>query len=521
MDATDRYGWFLDAKDVSAPILMIGSADQTATRNTLTSMLESSDPIIRWDCLNGAEGVNSLGVNAVAAMFKHQKDSVLLVKLLLALPKAHARTVVFIHNAHRFLKDSQVLQGIFNLRDTFKQDGRMLVLLSHDVEVPPELVGSILDYQEPLPTDDEIGELADAVVKSACESNECEIKIGEKDRARVIQAARGLPAFQAETVMAMSISDDGYDQESLWDRKIQELERIPGVRLVRGEYTLDDVGGQAGMKVLSGDLQGAVVPVDLIVFFDEIEKSMAGANAQSGDSGVSQDMHGQLLTWTSTNNVEGVLLYGLQGGGKTFFAECLGATHKIPTLIVDIGACKSKYVGSSGQNFRRVLEVINGMAKNPLLVATCNDDTALSREFMDRFSLGTYFFDEPTDDEKVSIWEAHLRRYPIVDPDGNKIHGVDPTQPKPDDEHWTGRDIAKCVRFAYTFKQTLIEASGRVVPLSKSDPDNLETMRRKADNRFLSASYTGTYRHPEERQEPVQAPSEGASRRIVKRSKIK
>src|ERR1035441_10311418 len=56
-------------------------------------------------------------------------------------------------NAHRFWNDPGVMQGIWDLRDSFKATGRMLVLLAAPgATLPQELGQDVLILDEPLPS---------------------------------------------------------------------------------------------------------------------------------------------------------------------------------------------------------------------------------------------------------------------------------------------------------------------------------------------------------------------------------
>ncbi len=87
-----------------------------------------------------------------------------------------------------------------------------------------------------------------------------------------------------------------------------------------------------------------------VVFMDEMEKMFAGN--QGDTSGTTQDITGQFLTWTESTTVDGelavimLLLLGHPGVGKSLIAKATGNQFKKPTIMMNVGGMKSKYVGA-------------------------------------------------------------------------------------------------------------------------------------------------------------------------------
>jgi len=79
---------------------------------------------------------------------------------LSALEYASEDVICFVHNIHLFWADPLVLQGIWNVRDSYKANGNMLVLLSVlGTVLPPELNNDVLALEEPLPTRAELKQI--------------------------------------------------------------------------------------------------------------------------------------------------------------------------------------------------------------------------------------------------------------------------------------------------------------------------------------------------------------------------
>jgi hypothetical protein len=107
------------------------------------------------------------------------------------------------------------MQGIWNLRDSFKATGRMLVLLA----------------------------VRAATLQAA---NLAEPEQAKIDRA--VDALIGLAAFPAEQALAISLVKRELDTEDLWERKRQIIEQTPGLSVWRGGETFGDLGGLSNVK---------------------------------------------------------------------------------------------------------------------------------------------------------------------------------------------------------------------------------------------------------------------------------
>jgi len=124
--------------------------------------------------------------------------------------------------------------------------------------------------------------------------------------------------------------------------------------------------------------------------------------------------------------------------------------------------------------------------KRVLILATCNRMDMFPAELLRRFKLNVYYFDLLTAEERDALWPVYLSKY-----------GFNPAAPRPEDEGWTGAEIRNCCELAYKLSSSP-KAVGEtmIVPFTKSNPKQLETLRQQAEGNYLSASYKGVYRVP-------------------------
>jgi hypothetical protein len=481
------------ARRCSVPLVAISTPDPWATVEAILAATAGEDfhlgstvacmsvelpgPVrIEWDFVRGYTSRGDAGrtwlfdcgnataetVNSPYAAFVHAQ-------------KLPPGAILFVHLAHRFIHEPAMIQALANLRDPFKTNHRMVILLGQSMTLPPELAGDVVSLDEPLPDRDQLR----AIVSETHEGSG--VPLDDNARERSVEAIQGLPAFQAEQAVAMCLRRNGVDMDGLWERKRQQIEQTPALKVWRGTDSFDSVGGCETVKgFLSRVMAGAARP-NAVVFVDEIEKMLGG----TGDtSGVSQDQLGVLLSYMQDHGAAGMIFVGPPGAAKSAIAKAAGSVSGVPTIQLDLGAAKGSLVGQSEQQVREALKVVTAVSNGrSLWIATCNAIANLPPELRRRFTLGTFFFDLPTADERTAIWNIYAAKFPTV-----------PALPRPRDEGWTGAEIRQCYDIAWRIGCTLCEAAEFVVPVSRSAAEAIDKLRTQADGKFLSASYPGVYK---------------------------
>jgi hypothetical protein len=467
------------ARRVSTPLLAIRSADPALAVARVQEAVGKSAPVVHWDIVRGLVPTNENGIKELGKLVgERDLASIGPVEALVMASQLAEDGVLLYANAQRFWIDPQVTQGIWNLRDAFKGNGRTLVLLTTPGAVlPDELTQDVLVLDEPLPGTDDLARIFEETVAAADALDSAQV--AEK----AIDAMLGLAAFPAEQVLAMSLSKGGLDLEQLWDRKRQVIEQTPGLSVWRGGETFDDIGGCKNVKCfLKAVINGAEAPRG-IVFLDEIEKAFAGAGTDL--SGVKTELTGAILSWMQDRSADGCLLIGPPGAAKSLVAKATGNTAGIPTIGFDLGAMQNALVGSSGERLRSALKVVDAVTNGrSLWIATCNSIGTLPPELRRRFTLGTFFFDLPSPEERTAIWKIYLAKYSV-------------SGDLPDDDGWTGAEIKECCRKAYRLNLTLKKSAEYIVPVSRSAADQIKSLRQQASGKFISASTPGVYQFQE------------------------
>lgn len=470
---------FKSARNVSVPILAINSPDPGATCLSLKAALPDNIALVTWNIVTGFSGINEEGENVATDNPVAPGDPISALKA--AKEKFPIGSILFIFNAHRLLHELTVVQAIWNLRDEFKNKPCMLVLLGPDISLPIELQQDVLVLDEPLPGTEELK----SIVKATAENKTAKLA-SPVDYDKAIPALRGLPAFAADTVMALSVQNREVVYDLLWERKRQMIEDTPGLSIYRGTEKFDDIGGLNHIKSYMRKVINGKDSPACIVFIDEGEKQFSGSTSGTSDSsGVSQGILGTMLTYQQDHNADGMMLYGPPGAAKSAFAKAVGNEAGILCVQLDINGLKSSLVGESESHLRNALKVITaicGDGGRALFLMTCNRHASLPPELRRRYG-DTFYFDLPDDEERKAIFNIYVKKYEL---ETKQIKDVIR-------EQWTGAEIERCCQKAYRLGMTLKEAAQFIVPVSKSASEEIDALRKQADRKFLSAAYPGPY----------------------------
>ena len=504
------------ARRASVPLIGISTPDQFATCRLIAKSFNGNTIVLRWDCLRGlvqlaGEEIRIVDNDNEPVNLSELVDPAMMLDFLRQLPE---KVIVFALNAHKFWESADVIQGIANLRDEFKQNFRHLIMLAPMINLPAELTTDVVVFDEQLPDQDQVGD----IIRRLCvdtahatmdkrQSNDESIEIPDDedelltaagcplngDRLpRAVSATQGLPAFSIEQIAAMSLfPGEGLDMENLWELKRQQIEQTQGLSVYRDGMTFDDVGGlEAAKTKMTRFFNGPQRP-EAIFLLDEIEKAMAGT--EGDNTGVSQDFTGTILTYMERHKIFGVLFVGLPGTGKSAIAESAGTTFGVPTIACDLGSMKQKELGESEANIRMALKVTTAMSNgNPLFVATANSVRGLNSALRDRF-IYTYYFDLPSEEERSVIFDIWMSKL-----------GVKGDYTAFEHKGWSGRNIQRCCLAAHVEGCTIDDAAEDIIPAKTTATRELDELREEAHGRYLSAAYRGTYQKPLKRAEDTE-----------------
>jgi hypothetical protein len=466
-------------QDVGAPLVSCECPDPLAFAKAV-GVWFSESPVLQWDFVEGVRKLNALGESKLDAWPTDGGKRCAMDPLgaLAGMYRCSTNTVLVLQGLHKFFGEPAIVQQLANLRDVLKQNNRMVVIVGKALSVPQELRGDFVALDVPLPSQSELR----SVLGDLAASYGLEEELGT-----LPDLLLGLEGFQAEQIAAITMTTEGWDFEKAKEMKLRQIELSGSLKPIREQVLFDDLGGCEQIKQFCRGIMCGKDAPSVLVFVDEIEKTLAGI---SGDAtGVTQDQLGSLLGYMQDRDCLGMVFLGPPGAAKSAMAKAYCHEAGIPGLQLDLGAAKGSLVGQSEAQIRESLKIISALGERSLWIATSNNLAALPPELLRRFTLGKFFFDLPTLDERYGIWEIYIRKY-----------GLDSHQPGSfdfDDTDWTGAEIKQACSLAWRLNLTLEEAARYVVPVAVSAQEQIERLRRSADRRYLSASHGGLYRAPE------------------------
>lgn len=538
MSLTDRLK---AARRAGVSLIGAASPDPAETIRLIRSAFENGAktpiPMIQWDAITGLSSLNDAGHSVLAKMLDSDDEEewagmstnpgaalTLLRKVPGEIREGGAvdgkllqrGTIVFWHNAQRLIEDAtgrnngQVIQGVWNLRDLYKQDRRTLVLLGPSLKLPPELTQDVILFDEPLPSDEALRSIVTKQAEAA------DVKLDETTILGAIDALRGLSAFTAEQVTAMSLDTTKgvLDIEELWRSKISVICQTEGLSVDSGSETFDDICGLENFREFATGLVGGKRAPTVVVRVDEMEKFFGGLGSNGGPSdntGTSQDMLGVMLREMEDSGHTGLIALGHAGCGKTLITKAIANMaskilgRRVLSISLDLGATKGGIVGESERKIRAAMKVIKSLAAGGrvLFVGTCNDIKILPPALKRRFKLGTWMFDLPEAAELASMVKLYMKKFDLKD---KKL---------PDMTDWTGADVRNVCDVADQLGCSMEKATQYVTFVAKSDPDAISRLRKLADGKYISASQPGVYRNPTAT-ETAKASAPATGRRVAR-----
>jgi len=484
---------FTVAKNANVPLLAINTPDPASTMRAIKIMYPSN-PIVQWDVINGATTITPQATEAVNKMNQLPDGSINAVlatgnpvEMLMKVKALPENTILVMSNAHMFTDKmlpgalaAPCIQAIWNVRDHFRKRKSMLVLFAPTYHIPDELQHDIIILDEQLPRDKELESIITKTFVS------CGVrKPTRKTMPAIVDATSGLAPFAIEQIIRMSISKGRrgktvVDMDQLWDRKIAKIESSVGLKIHRSGPTFDDIGGNDNIKDYLRRIARSGSKPALVVFLDEIEKSMAAAGTDT--SGVTTDQLKVLLTEMQNNFWTGLIIYGFPGTGKSQLSKAFGGEAGALTVEADLGAMKHIWVGSSEARMRSFVKVIKAMGGNRVFfVATCNDISILRPELKRRFKHGIWFGDLPTQEEKERIWQIYMKKF-------NLHHHT-----RPDDNGWTGAEIEVACEKSHEFNISLTDSCKYMTIVSHAMGTGVDKMRKNASGKYVSTQHPGVY----------------------------
>jgi ATPase family associated with various cellular activities (AAA)/AAA+ lid domain len=498
------------AADISAllrarnPLIWVVTREEARVERLLFEASVAAGYVPRtWDTAQGVADISGKVTNADA------QDVGSVLTLIGERAKGNERGIWIMRDLPAWLDGPIGITSMRQLRNLCRslpgaprESAQAIIILSPKSDIPAELAGHATVIDWPMPDRAEIAAILDAAIESLPdELRDNAAPNGQRDAA--IDAAVGLTGEEAQACYARSLVQLRKIDPAL---VASEKKRVVSRERILEWYDpikggLDAVGGLGNLKTWLVSRKQAYSP-----------KARAyGLPAPKG-----------------------AMLVGIAGCGKSLTAKAIATAWGVPLLKVDLGALKSKFVGDSEANLRKVFKLIEAIGRcvvwfdevekslqgatsgsadggvssdalgavltwmqerqgEAFVIATANDVSALPPELLRKGRFDeVWFVDLPTASERAAVLLTALWNH------GRGDIKVDAAKVAKATENFTGSEIAALVPDALfaafadgereITTQDLIDAAATVVPLSKTAAEKITALRSWAAERARPAS---------------------------------
>jgi ATP-dependent 26S proteasome regulatory subunit len=478
------------------PVVYVVAVEEEPVEVVLQQVAERSQPqrtLIMWDVVQGWSDTGADKGSLMGALSRVGRtagdDAMLFV----------------LRDVHPFLRSPvsdrtlPIIRAIKNLARQLQQSRSTLILLSHTLVLPPELMEevSILDFS--LPYVDEI----DLLIKQRVVPES--LNLTQLAREQLVKACQGLSRTRIHRILARAIAAKGEVNEadilSVLDEKKAAIRQTGILEFFTAHESLKRVGGLDNLK------QWVQMRQD--VFTEEARRY-------------------------GIPNPKGVLLVGIQGTGKSLSAKTIAHEWRLPLLRLDVGRLFGGLVGESESRMRQMIQIVEAIAPCVLwideidkafgniasgadgdsgtsrrvfgslitwmqektspvfIVATANNVQILPAELLRKGRFDEIFFlNLPTEQEREDIFRVHLQK---LRP--SRIRDFDLTLLAKQTKNFSGAEIEQVIidgmhlafgrgipgdRQDFT-TEDIIQAIEETVPLAAISRQQIELLKRWAAN---------------------------------------
>lgn len=285
---------------------------------------ERKKEIFIWSITKGLESIEGKSLSELREP----------LKVLDYIIEAEVEGFFVLRDFHPYMKDPVVMRKLRDANREIKNDYKNIFILSPVITIPIELEKAIALIDFDLPSKEEIDQIIEVILRVIDNPSQAKAYNDPMLRSRVIDAALGLTAEEAENVFAKSLVQTGdFDIDIILSEKEQIIRKSGVLEYYKALQDFQDIGGLENLK--------AWLKRRGLAFTEEARKF-----------GLPQP--------------KGILLIGIPGCGKSLTAKAISSLWKFPLLRLDVGKVFSSLVGSSEENIRRAIQTAESIAPSIL-----------------------------------------------------------------------------------------------------------------------------------------------------------
>lgn len=453
--------------------------------------LKTFRKLYRWTSTDGL--VDNASTHRVSSpKFEKPED------LLVSIRENQSPAIYILCDFHAYLNEPKLVRYLKDIV-LYGADGITLVLTGHAVTLPPEVQRHSSRFRLNFPSEEKIRQIIlDEAREWQKKNNGRQVKTDSKTLDRMIGNLRGLTESDVKHLVRGAIYDDGAITNSdVSDVNKSKFELMNMNNILTYEYDtaqFADVGGLNGLK-----------------------------------NWLAERKDGFINPQKNIDPPKGLMLLGVQGGGKSLAAKAVAGLWHVPLLRLDMAALYNKYHGETERNLRETLDLADkvapcvlwmdeiekslGQADNEglsqrvlgtlltwmaerktqvFIVATSNDISRLPPELVRKGRLDEIFFvDLPNQKDREGIVEIHLNKRELA-LDNKSIEQIAELT-----GGFTGAEIEQAIVAALYSAQAsqekiaaahIIAAVNATVPISVTRREDIQALRLWAEDRAVMAN---------------------------------
>jgi len=396
------------------PIVLVESQDETRILDLLKDLVRGAfggryRPLFRWSV---TEGLRRIDIEMQAQI--HNSEP---INVLKHIRSVESPAIYVLLDFHPYLSDPVHVRLLKDIAVASREGARTIVLVSHELRMPPELERLSARFRMSLPEESERTAIVVKVVRAWNKENPGTVKADPRAVRLLVKNLSGLTRADVERLARQAVCVDGAITAS----------DLPGV--MRAKYELLNRNGVLSYEYETAGFSDVGGLQHLKTWLEQRRKALTG-DAQKLEA------------------PKGVMLIGVQGCGKSLAAKAAAGILNVPLLRLDIGALYNKYHGETERNLRESLrqaevmspcvlwidELEKGLAtdagdsglsqrvlgtfltwmaekdRSVFVVATANDITRLPPELVRKGRFDEIFFvDLPGPEVRADILQIHLK----------------------------------------------------------------------------------------------------------------
>jgi hypothetical protein len=404
-----------------ASIIFIESDDEKQVEKLFIRLAGLMDrQLLRWTVASGLTNLNTNQTSHIAV-----KEP---AKVLAELAGRLAPAIYMLMDIHHWLDDPLTLRQLKEI--ALDNPSHTLVLVSHNAEIPDELRSLSAKFELSLPNRGTLKHLLQAEIREWGRLHGQNVKAKREVIEPMLSILSGLSLRDARQLIRNAIYDDGMLTETDLDD------------LAKTKYSLLNDTGVLTLELDSAKFNHLAGLTNLKRWLQQRREIFTTGQTPSG-----------------LDLPKGVLILGIQGGGKSLAAKSVAGSWRLPLLRLDFATLYNKFYGETERNLRDSLKTAESMSPCVLwideiekglateddggpskrilgtlltwmaerksrvfLVATANDIEMLPPELLRKGRFDEIFFvDLPNAEARQAIFHIHLSKREL-DPESFDIN---------------------------------------------------------------------------------------------------